>query len=125
MRFSIIATALSAATASAASSTTTSSSASASPEFDIPREAIIGQYGLNSDEYPLVTSQNNKTTVVLLNTTVVKEAYEELESGKGKRDAKWGWLHFWTGQPFVKRDADAKWGWLHFWTGQPFVKRDE
>lgn len=122
------ATAAPAATPSAsAPSAVASSSQSSTPgTYDVPREAIIGQFSFDDDEYPLVTSHDNHNYVVLLNTTIVKQAYEDLENDKGKRDAKWGWLHFWTGQPFVKRDAeaDAKWGWLHFWTGQPFVKRD-
>lgn len=87
-----------------------------------PTEAIIGQFSLSSDEYPVIVSQNEQTYIVLLNSTIMDEAYADTT----KRDAKWGWIRFRKGQPVNKREAeaDAKWGWIRFRKGQPVNKRD-
>lgn len=116
--------------APAASNTDAEVSSALEAAFAIPTEAIIGQFSFDSDEFPIVTWDENHPYVVVLNSTIMDAAYKDLESGNVKRDAeaKWGWIKYWPGQPFVKRDAeaeaDAKWGWIKYWPGQPFVKRD-
>lgn len=140
MKFSI--TAIIAATGSLVAAAPTPSStdapsfsevpSSVESSFGVPTEAIIGQFSFDADEYPLLTVYEDRRYIILLNSTIMEEAYASLNSGNEKRDAeaeaKWGWLRFFPGEPFVKRDAEAdaeaKWGWLRFFPGEPFVKRD-
>lgn len=107
----------------------TASAVSAAPtatEVDdsmtVPTEAIVGEYALASEEFPVFISQDDQSFVLILNTTVLDTAYDSVS----KRDAEAspGWIKFWTGQPINKREADASPGWIKFWTGQPINKRD-
>ncbi|PVH16760.1 uncharacterized protein CXQ87_004312 [Candidozyma duobushaemuli] len=134
MKFSttaIIAAAASLVSAAPAPSPTVSAVPSAvESSFGVPTEAIIGQFSFDSDEYPLSVTYGDRRYVILLNSTIMEQAYASLPGDKQKREAEaaWGWLRFMPGEPFVKRDAEAdaeaEWGWLRFMPGEPFVKRD-
>lgn len=132
MKFSttaIFAAAASLVSAAPAASPTTSAVPSAvESSFGVPTEAIIGQFSFDSDEYPLSVVYGDHRYIVLVNSTIMDQAYASLSNDKTKREAEagWGWLRFAPGEPFVKRDAEAEagWGWLRFAPGEPFVKRE-
>lgn len=92
--------------------------------FAVPTEAILGKIDLAADEFPFLVSDGEHTSVVLLNSTVMDEAYSTVT----KRDAEpWGWIRFFPGQPIGKREAEAEaspWGWIRFFPGQPIGKRE-
>lgn len=115
-------------TAPAPSTTTSTGSSAVESSFGVPTEAIIGQFSFDSDEYPLSVVYGGHRYVVLVNSTIMDQAYSSLSNEKTKREAEagWGWLRFAPGEPFVKRDAEAEagWGWLRFAPGEPFVKRE-
>lgn len=115
--FNTLLLALTASVVSAAPTATTDDDS-----VTIPSEAIVGQFSLAPEEYPVFVHQNDTSFVLLLNSTVLDEAY----SSNSKRDAEaWGWIKFRPGQPINKREADASpWGWIKFRPGQPINKRE-
>lgn len=107
----------------------------------IPHEAIISGLTIPKDVLPVFNHENNSTTVVFLNSTILAEAktsnaeskrdLNAVEDDLRKREAEaeanpWHWVALKIGQPFFKRDADADadaWHWVALKIGQPFFKR--
>jgi hypothetical protein len=111
-------------------------------------DALLSNYTLPADVFPLLQEENGVTRVILVNSTIADEQAQELGDdapeftedalAKRRKHKHWTWIRYGLHQPSMKREdlgeagevldkrrKHKHWTWIRYGLHQPSMKRED